>query len=109
MRAPFLLSAATMLTLLLSACGGAAAPAPETAPASTGEVIFNSQCAMCHGRKGDLGLSGAKDLTKSTITKEEMTAVVNNGRNGMMPYKAILTPDQIRDVVDHAFTLRTKG
>lgn len=95
--------------MLLLACGNGDPVPVDQEHQSAGEVMFNSQCAMCHGRKGDLGLNGAKDLTKSTLTKDEMTAVVTNGRNGMMAYKAILTASQIREVVDHAFALRKKG
>lgn len=104
------LLAGAVCALLLAACGSPAPePAPEEAPASTGEVIFNSQCAMCHGRGGNLGLNGAKDLTKSTLPKDEVTAVVTNGRNAMMPYKNILSPDQVNDVVEHVLTLRKNG
>jgi cytochrome c6 len=106
MRALFVLWMATMLV----ACGGGSAPAPEAeARVSNGEVIFNSQCAMCHGRAGDLGLNGAKDLTRSTLPEAEVTAVVTNGRNAMMPYKTILSPEQVKEVVQHTLTLRKKA
>jgi len=75
---------------------------------SIGESLFNANCALCHGRKGDLGMSGAKDLTKSVMAREEMIAIVTKGRNGMMPYEKTLKPEEIEAVVDHARTLRTK-
>ncbi|MFT3884759.1 MAG: cytochrome c [Flavobacteriales bacterium] len=74
-----------------------------------GKSIFNSQCAMCHGRAGDLGLNGAKDLTTSALPADEVTAVVTNGRGAMMAYGKILDPGQVKDVVEHVLTLRKKG
>ena len=77
-------------------------------PAEAGEDLFNSYCATCHGRKGNMGINGAKDLTVSTLSREEMIAVVTNGRRLMMPYKNTLRPKEIEEVVDHALSLRAK-
>lgn len=100
-----------LLAGLLTACGGGGgATAPETntgaTPAQRAEGIFNSQCALCHGRRGDQQLSGAKLLNVSTLSREEMVAVVSNGRGAMMAYKNMLTPAEIDAVVDHAMGLR---
>lgn len=92
---------------LLIACGASTADTAEKQPATPGGTLFNAQCAICHGRGGDLGLSGAKDLTKSTLTREEMIAIVTNGKGGMMAYGKVLTPTQIEQVVDHARSLHT--
>lgn len=62
---------------------------------------------MCHGTGGNLGLSGAKDLTKSQLSKEEMIAVVTRGKGGMAGFGHLLSAEQINDVVDHVRTLRT--
>jgi len=61
---------------------------------------------MCHGRKGNLNISGAKDLTKSALSEEEMIAVVTHGRGGMIGFDKTLSPQQIREVVAHVRTLR---
>lgn len=92
--------------VLLAACG-ASAPQPTgpPAPMKPGEVVFNAQCALCHGRKGDLGLSGAKDLTRSTLAREEMIAIVTHGKGGMMAYAKVLSAAEIEQVVDYARTL----
>ncbi len=98
-----------LITAVALACGEGHASAPATLegdPASKGEQLFNANCALCHGRKGDLGMGGAKDLTVSTLTREEMIARVTNGKGAMMPYRNVLTPKQIEQVVDHARTLR---
>lgn len=100
-----------LATALLASvsCGSTAGPAPETAATNTdgkGAELFNTNCALCHGRKGDLGMNGAKDLGLSTLTRAEMITLVTNGKGAMMPYKNVLTSKQIEAVVDHVRTLR---
>jgi len=99
-------------SLIAMACSDGQASVPAVAeggPVSKGEELFNTNCTLCHGRTGDLGMSGAKDLTISTLTREQMIAMVTNGKGGMMPYKNVLTPKQIEAVVDHARKLRKAG
>jgi mono/diheme cytochrome c family protein len=100
----------TALLVSLS-CGQGTASTAEVADlgATKGEELFNANCALCHGRKGDLGMNGAKDLTISPLTRAEMIAMVSNGKGAMMPYKNVLTPKQIETVVDHVRTLRKAG
>jgi len=99
----------TVLTTLVLSCGWEASSATLARAADGpggGAELFNANCALCHGRKGDLGMNGAKDLTVSTLSRPEMIALVSNGKGVMMPYKNVLTPKQIEQVVDHARTLR---
>lgn len=95
--------------VLLMACGSAAADdVSEQNPPSAGKMIFNAQCAHCHGRKGDLGLSGAKDLTASTLDRKEVLALVRDGKGAMMGYGSQLKPNELEAVVDHVLTLRQR-
>lgn len=90
------------LAVLVLACGSTNSPVETMEGAeSLGRVVFNTNCALCHGRDGKAGLNGAKDLTRSTLTKEEMTLIIRNGKGAMMPYKAVLTAPEIAAVVDH--------
>ncbi len=68
--------------------------------------MFNANCAMCHGRKGDLGMSGAKNLVTSILERKEVIAMITNGKGAMMPYGTTLTKEQIEAVTDHVLTLR---
>ena len=91
---------------LLLACAAADGTSMEDdAPVSVGASIFRSQCVMCHGRNGKLNMSGAKDLTKSILTKEEMNAIVTYGKGGMIGFRKTLSKKQIGEVVDHVRTL----
>jgi mono/diheme cytochrome c family protein len=67
--------------------------------AEVGKKIYEEKCILCHGSDGKLGLSGAKDLTQSTLTHDEKVALVMNGKNAMMSFKEQLTPEQVEAVV----------
>ncbi len=93
--------------VLLIACGnGGDDVAQRPAGTSTdGAAIFRSQCTLCHGEDGKLGIGGAKDLTVSNLTKEEMIAVITHGRGTMMPFNTLLSKDEIEAVADHVLNL----
>lgn len=100
-----------VITVMLAmlACGGNSASADMAGAApSKGDKIYNTQCTLCHGKDGGLGISGAKDLRQSTLTREEMLALVSNGKGAMAPYKNVLTKAEISAVVDHVLGLRKK-
>lgn len=112
----------------LVACGGdpkkdnPSAPAPkketvakkskEEAPkedASTnrrGRLIYKQHCNLCHGSDGKLGLSGATDLSTSTLSLDERIYQVTNGKGAMTPYKNILSESQIKAVSEYLEELR---
>lgn len=88
------------------ACGDADATGAAAPPPADGQAVYNARCAMCHGRKGDLGLSGAKDLTMSALSRPEAIAIVTAGKGAMMPYGEQLSKKEIEAVVDHVISLR---
>lgn len=115
---------------LLIACGGKEAsgstagsttPAKEAAASSGGEtsgsavvagnrkgkLIFKQYCVACHGADGKLGISGAKDLSISTLDLAERINQVTNGKGLMTPYKDILSEDQIKAVCEYVEELRS--
>ena len=97
--------------LVLLACGSGASAELAEAPKgrARGEQLFNMHCTLCHGKDGKLGLNGAKDLTVSALSREEMVARVTHGKGRMMPYKNVLTPAEIDAVVAHVRSLRKNG
>lgn len=60
----------------------------------TAKELFEQNCASCHGVDGKLGNSGAKDLTKSKLSDEEVLKIITEGKNGMPPMKGILESDK---------------
>ena len=94
--------------LLTTACGtGNGTGSMKDTLNDPGVSIYNTNCVMCHGRDGNLGMSGAKDLTKSRLTREEMIAIVTKGRGGMIGFGKMLSKTEIDEVVDHVRTLHT--
>lgn len=116
------------LFVLAISCGGdkAAAPSsdksesPEEPTTSTeeevaaeekpsnrrGQLIYKQYCIICHGADGKLAVSGAKDLSISTISLEERINQVTNGKGLMTPYKDILSEEQIFAVATYLEELR---
>ncbi len=68
--------------------------------------LFKKQCAICHGFKGNLMISGAKDLTKSKISLAESVAQVYFGKGTMTPFKGILSDKEIVAIAQYTETLR---
>ena len=102
------------LALLVPACSSTGAAdtkeagtnvLAEEAPPS-GAKLFSMHCTLCHGKDGRMGVNGAKDLSVSRLTREEMIALVGNGKGVMAPYKNVLTPAEIEAVVAHVRTLQ---
>jgi mono/diheme cytochrome c family protein len=71
-----------------------------------GQKLYKQYCVTCHGLYGDMGASGAHDLTASALTVEERIEVITNGRNAMTPFKSLLRPEQIEAIA--AYTLELK-
>lgn len=63
---------------------GVAKDSTEVA-ATDGKGLFEQKCAMCHGNDGKLGLSGAKDLTATTMDITSIKEVILKGKNMMAP------------------------
>lgn len=81
----------------------AAANAPKEID---GEKIYRQNCVICHGLYGDMGASGAFNLTTSELTVEERIQVITNGRNAMTSFKALLNEEKIKAVAEYTLELK---
>ncbi|MCO5276091.1 MAG: cytochrome c [Flavobacteriales bacterium] len=104
MKSAALVGLALLAGLMACSASGGAKP-DQDGRARDGEEIFKTECVMCHGQDGKLGMAGARDLTISKLSKEEMIAVVMNGKGAMIGFKGRLSAAQIDQVVDHVRTL----
>lgn len=94
--------------LLLTSCGGdqnqsQANGVPETV---NGATVFRKYCVTCHGSDGKLGLSGAKNLTISTLSLEDRIALISNGKGLMASYKDRLSDAEIQAVAEYTLQLK---
>jgi len=71
-----------------------------------GAKIYKINCTICHGMNGKLGINGSKDITVSTLTKEERIQLIKNGKNTMTPFKALLSAEEIEAVAEYTFQLK---
>ena len=74
-------------------------------PLAIGKQIYNVNCSNCHGEDGKLGMSGAKDLSLTTLTADEQKAVIKNGKGNMPPY-GTLTEQQLDGLAQYIATLK---
>ena len=101
------LPTAAAICLFFSSCGNNSS---QTTPAvkSAGASLFESNCTSCHGSDGKLCMLGAKDLSLSVMTKDEMMEIITNGKNTMTPFGNILSKEDVSTVADHVQTLKVK-
>ena len=78
----------------------------ETRSIKEGEVIYTSLCVVCHGPDGKLMLNGAKDLSVSKLSDDEIVTMVKNGKGLMTPFKDQLDEKQLQSVMLYVKSLR---
>lgn len=95
--------------LLVTSCNSesdSTSKADTTVPPN-GKELYLENCAVCHGEDGKLGASGAKDLTVSTLSDNEVLQRINEGKNGMPPMKSALeTKENVAAVADYVKGMR---
>ncbi|HEX6304502.1 MAG TPA: c-type cytochrome [Anaerolineales bacterium] len=76
-------------------------PWDDAAAISSGEVIYDQSCGMCHGEDGSGGLPGAPDFTSPATGIEirnnsgEQFCIIAEGRGSMPGWKETLTDEQM--------------
>jgi len=88
--------------------------APAAARAAERSALWKANCEKCHGADGaaqtDEGkMKGARNLTngqwQKTISDTRMIRSITKGRDKMPAFGAVLTPEQIQDLVKEVRTL----
>jgi cytochrome c len=101
-------------TLAQDAPPTTAAPAAASKP-EAGKAIFDQKCGICHnadstdkkigpGLKG-LYARGTFTTSGNKITDESVTAFIQAGSGMMPPFKGVLEPASLQDVVAYLKTL----
>jgi len=94
----------SLLLLIWAACDSGK---PSVKDASVDpKSLYTTHCALCHGADGRKGLAGAKHLPDSKLDLAQRITIITEGRGTMVPYKDVLTPDQIRAVANYTLSFR---
>jgi mono/diheme cytochrome c family protein len=87
----------------------------SAAAVARGKDVFEKKCALCHNADSDAkkigpglkGLSkrGTFSVNNNKVTTESLKTWIENGDSLMPPFKEVLEPAQISDVVAYVKTL----
>ncbi|MBL4652654.1 MAG: cytochrome c [Flavobacteriales bacterium] len=94
-----------LLVIVLTSCAENQ-PKVDISKASSGRTIYLGKCNACHGSDGKKGLGGAKDLSTSELTNNEIKEIITNGKGSMAGYSAILSEEEVGQVAEYITTLR---
>ena len=97
------------LLLSLLSCGPTLEEIEKMPDDQKGQALYEKFCTQCHGENGDLGSSGATELSKSRLSDENIVEIIKYGRidKGMPAHKDLLGNDSnINSVKDYIKTLR---
>ena len=89
--------------------------APNSAAVARGKTLFQQKCAVCHydtsdqkkigpGLKG-ISKRGTFSVNGNKITDDSLKTWIENGDQLMPPFKDVLEPDQVKDVIAYVKTL----
>ena len=67
-----------------------------------GQVLYQANCAMCHGADGKSMMAGALDLSKTTLAVDSIDAIILNGRKDMKKIDG-LTPEKRNAIAQYVF------
>jgi mono/diheme cytochrome c family protein len=63
--------------------------------------IYGFKCAICHGKTGVSVIRTAPNLTETTMSKDEVVAIIKYGKNTMPPQKDVLDSKTIQGLAEY--------
>ena len=94
------------LALLILACSRKETSSESTGTTVDGAAVYKKNCVLCHGKDGNLGVNGSKDIRASVLTKAERIELITHGRKLMTPFKGVLSEDEIKAVAEYTMTMK---
>lgn len=96
------------LFCMIYACGnGNNTPAAtDNSSKNTAAANYTKECSSCHGKAGNLMIGGAKDLTRSVISRDEAASIIGNGKGMMPPFRDKFSAAEIEELAAYAESLR---
>lgn len=69
------------------------------------EKLYKINCRLCHGKDGKRGLSGAPDISISTMGLDERIAIITHGKGVMAPFGNSMSEKEIKAVAKYTMKL----
>jgi mono/diheme cytochrome c family protein len=85
----------SLVAFVFSLCFESCSEEPKAQAAVDAQALFIKRCATCHGSEGNLQLSGAKNITVSQLSADEIKNQIIHGKAGMPPFESMLTVQEI--------------
>ena len=85
----------SFVPFFFSLCFEACSDEPKAQGPVDAQALFIKRCATCHGSEGNLQLSGAKNITVSALSADEIKNQITHGKGGMPPFESMLTVQEI--------------
>ena len=73
---------------------------------SARQSLYEANCTSCHGEDGKLCVLGAKDLSVSSLSKEQMIEIITDGKSTMTPFGSVMSKEEVSQVADYVQTLK---
>ena len=96
----------TFLLVSIASLGYNCSGSSTTNKTVNGKSLFTTYCVSCHGKKGDLGLNGAKNLQESQLSLQSRITIITKGKNNMAAFEGIMTDEEIQAVAAYSITLK---
>ena len=68
--------------------------------------LYTVKCSSCHGSDGKLGLSGAKDLSISKLSDDQILQTIKMGKNVMPSFEESISVEQMKMLIPVVKSLR---
>ena len=95
----------SLFCIILFSCGN---PTTSTVTEikSAGQSLFENNCTACHGTDGKLCALGAKNLSTSQLTTDEVIKIIATGKNSMPSFNNMLNKSEMEAVSNYVQTLK---
>jgi mono/diheme cytochrome c family protein len=94
-----------LIASIVSACGNTSSHTQGSAPVQDIKRLFGVKCGICHGTDGKMQYAGAKDITVTQLTKDQIFHQIKFGKGTMPPQKDVLDDAEIMALTEYTMTL----
>ncbi|MFZ9028098.1 MAG: c-type cytochrome [Crocinitomicaceae bacterium] len=99
-----------VLGLFLASCSSNEGILTDEPIEVSGAQLYQENCVICHGDDGKAGISGATDLSMSSLSEDSIKHYILQGKKSMPPFSFLFEKDNeaLKDVITHVKELRAK-